>query len=56
MRELEVREGEGRQSIRKGKEYSQVMAGTVSVTTHRYLLEKRAEMLWECPVCYEADS
>jgi hypothetical protein len=45
-----MREGEGRQSILKGKTkrvYNKFMTGigTVSVTTLRYLLEKRAEHL-----------
>jgi hypothetical protein len=58
MRELEVRKGKGRRSVLQGKArraYSQ-LTGTVSVATLRWLLERRAEQLWECLVCIEADS
>jgi hypothetical protein len=59
MRELGVREDEGRQSVRKGKTkrvYNQLMTGTMSVATLRILLERRPEQLWVCPICNEADS
>jgi hypothetical protein len=52
-----VREGEGRQSIFEGKRvYNQLVTSAVSVATLICLLERRAEQLWECPVCIEADS
>jgi hypothetical protein len=33
-----------------------VKHGTVSVATLRWMLERRAEQLWEYPVCNEANS
>jgi hypothetical protein len=48
MREMGVREGEGRQSVLTGKTervYNQLMTGKVSVATLRFLLEGRAEQL-----------
>jgi hypothetical protein len=52
MRVMGLREGEGRQSVLKGKTkrvYNQLLTGTVSVATLRCLLERRAEQLWVCP-------
>jgi hypothetical protein len=46
-----VREGEGRQSVLYGKTkrvYNQLITGTVNVA--RFLLERRVEQLWVCPV------
>jgi hypothetical protein len=59
MREWGVREAEGRQSIltRKTKRvYNQLMTSTVSVAALIWLLGRRAEYLWECPIHKEADS
>ena len=58
MREMGVREGEGRQSVLKGKTksvYNQLITCTVSVATLIFLLERRAEQLWVCTVCNEAE-
>jgi hypothetical protein len=57
MWEMGVSEGEGRQSVLKGKtNIVHNQSSTVSVATSRLLQERRAERLWVFSVCNEAES
>ncbi len=58
VRELGVKFGHARQCCLRGRErrYSnQLLMGTVSRWTLEWLLQRRTEHEWECPMCHDVD-
>ena len=58
VRELGIKFGHARKCRLRGRErrYSnQLLMGTVSKWTLEWLLQRRTEHEWECPMCHDVD-
>ena len=59
LKEKGIPRGAGRKSDLRGparRISNQLLVGTVSPVTLKWSLQRRAELLWQCPQCSDADS
>ena len=50
--------GQGGKELWRGdarRKQNQLLCETISVNTLRWTLARRAEQMWACPTCYDAD-
>ena len=58
LKEKGYKKGEGTKSALRGdsrRKMNQLLCETVSMNTLRWTVARRAEQMWACPTCYDAD-